>query len=112
MPGPEQLINALCQLTPCEFDSLLLFLGIQKADVGGEDLRWRAVSVYQRVARPGRNRERNLLRLKSEIERRPLTTTSESTVRGAPRSGFITRPAAVWMQLDGQLHQVGEAEKA
>jgi hypothetical protein len=69
IPGPEQFINALCQLTAGEFDSLVLFLGIPQADVGGADLRGRAVSVYQRVARPGQNRERNLLRLKSEIER-------------------------------------------
>jgi hypothetical protein len=69
IPSPEQFINALCQLTAGEFDSIVLILGIPKADVGGDDLRGRAVRVCERVARPGRNRERNLLRLKSEIER-------------------------------------------
>lgn len=69
IPDAEPFINAMCQLTPSQFDSILLFLGIPKADVGGADLRGRAVSVYEHVARPGANRERNLLRLKSEIER-------------------------------------------
>src|SRR5262249_41967335 len=68
IPGPEQFINALCQLTAGEFDSIVLILGIPRADVGGDDLRGRAVRVYQRVARPGQNRERNLLELKSKIE--------------------------------------------
>lgn len=69
IPGPEKFINALCQLTAGEFDAIVLFLGILQADIGGADLRGRAVSVYERVNRPGRKREQNLLRLKGEIER-------------------------------------------
>jgi hypothetical protein len=69
IPGPEQFIGALCELSDGQFRTLVLVMGISEADVGGQDLRGRAVSVYQRVARPGQNRLQNLLRLKSEIER-------------------------------------------
>jgi hypothetical protein len=69
IPGPEKFIFALCQLSDGQFRSIVLVMGISEADVGGADQHGRAVSVYNRVARPSRNRERNLLRLKSEIER-------------------------------------------
>jgi hypothetical protein len=69
IPGPEEFIGALCHLSDGEFWSIVLAMGFSEADVGGADQRGRAVSVYNRVARPGRNRERNLLRLKSKIER-------------------------------------------
>jgi hypothetical protein len=62
------LINTLRQLRAREFDSKRLYFDIPKADVGGADLRGLAVSLYQRIDRPGLSQERNLLRLKSEIE--------------------------------------------
>jgi hypothetical protein len=79
IPGPGQFIIALCHLTEGEFRSIVVVMGISEADVGGADLHARAVSVYNRIARPGRNREESLLRLKSEIERLyPDAFTSET----------------------------------
>jgi len=63
------MIEALCQLSPGEFKSVVAGMNIAIADLEGESQREHAASVYRRVNRPGSERERKLTLLKSLIQR-------------------------------------------